>query len=95
MNRFGYTIFYVHDVAQTMAFFEKAFGTKTAFIDPSGQYGQLETGTTALGFASFELAKINLPHSFRPLSPKELPGCASKAMGTNNRLHPRPEWHPH
>ncbi len=75
MNRLGNIIFYVEDVEKTIAFFEKAFGLKRSFIDPTGQYGQLETGTTALGFASLELAKQNLPQGFRRISPKELPGC--------------------
>jgi catechol 2,3-dioxygenase-like lactoylglutathione lyase family enzyme len=75
MNQLGTIIFYVEDVAKTIAFFEKAFGLTTAFIDPTGHYGQLETGTTALGFASLELANQNLPQGFQKISPKELPGC--------------------
>ena len=75
MNRLGNVIFYVEDVAKTIAFFEKAFGLQRAFVDPTGQYGQLETGSTALGFASLELANQNLPQGFRRISPKELPGC--------------------
>ncbi len=75
MNRLGNVIFYVEDVAKTIAFFEKAFGLKKSFIDPTGSYGQLETGTTALGFASFELAQQNLARGFRQITPKELPGC--------------------
>lgn len=74
MNRLGNIIFYVQDVEKTMAFFEKAFGLKRSFIDPTGHYGQLETGSTALGFASLDLAKQNLPQGFRSISPKELPG---------------------
>lgn len=74
MNRLGTVIFYVSDVAKTMAFFEKAFGLQRSFIDPSGHYGQLETGSTALGFASLELAKQNLPQGFRSINTKELPG---------------------
>ncbi|HSX25685.1 MAG TPA: VOC family protein [Chlamydiales bacterium] len=75
MNTLGNIIFYVQDVAKTMAFYEKAFGIPIAFIDPTGHYGQLDTGTTALGFASLQLAKQNLPKEFRAISPKELPGC--------------------
>ena len=74
MNRLGTVIFYVQDIEKTIAFFEKAFGLKRTFIDPTGHYGQLETGSTALGFASLELAKQNLPQGFRSISPKELPG---------------------
>ncbi len=76
MNYLGNIIFYVQDVEKTLAFYEKAFGIQRAFIDPTGHYGQLDTGTTALGFASFDLAKQNLPKGFRPISAKELPpGC--------------------
>lgn len=75
MNKLGTIIFYVQDVEKTIAFFEKAFGLKRMFIDPTGHYGQLETGSTALGFASLELAKQNLPQGFRPITTKELPGC--------------------
>lgn len=75
MNTFSHTIFYVQDVAKTMAFYEKAFGIKQAFIDPTGHYGQMDTGAAVLGFASLELAKKNLPQGFRPFSSKELPGC--------------------
>lgn len=75
MNKLGNVIYYVEDVAKTIAFFEKAFGLKRMFIDPTGHYGQLETGSTSLGFASLQLAKQNLPQGFRQISPKELPGC--------------------
>ena len=75
MNKLGTIIFYVEDVAKTVEFFEKAFGLKRAFVDPTGQYGQLETGATALGFASLALAKQNLPQGFLRISPKDLPGC--------------------
>lgn len=75
MNKLGTIIFYVEDVTKTVEFFEKAFGLTRMFIDPSGHYAQLNTGTTALGFASFELAKQNLPQGFQKITPKELPGC--------------------
>jgi catechol 2,3-dioxygenase-like lactoylglutathione lyase family enzyme len=75
MNRLGNIIFYVQDVEKTIAFFERAFQIPRAFIDPTGQYGQLNTGLTALGFASLELAKQNLPQKFRSISSKKLPGC--------------------
>ncbi|MBX7067617.1 MAG: VOC family protein [Parachlamydiales bacterium] len=75
MNHLGTIIFYVENVEKTIEFFEKAFGLRRLFIDPSGSYGQLETGSTALGFASFELASQNLPQGYRKITPKELPGC--------------------
>jgi uncharacterized glyoxalase superfamily protein PhnB len=75
MNKLGTIIFYVADVAKTIEFFENAFGLERLFIDPTGHYGQLQTGTTALGFASLELARQNLPQGFQRITPKELPGC--------------------
>ena len=66
MNNLCNVIFYVENVAQTIAFYEKAFGLSRSFIDETGNYGQLETGRTALGFASFELGKMNLGAAFRP-----------------------------
>jgi uncharacterized glyoxalase superfamily protein PhnB len=83
MNRLGTIIFYVENVEKTITFFEKAFGLDRSFIDPSGQYGQLETGATALGFASLELAKQNLPQGFCRISPKELPGCEISLTAKN------------
>jgi lactoylglutathione lyase len=50
--RFGYTILYVDDVASTLDFYGKAFGLPTRFLHDSGTYGELETGATALAFAS-------------------------------------------
>lgn len=75
MNFLSHIIFYVDDVAKTMAFYEKAFGLERAFIDPSGHYGQLETGPTALSFASHTLGKQNLKNGYRAITPKEVPGC--------------------
>ncbi|MEZ2297490.1 VOC family protein [Variovorax sp. RCC_210] len=57
--KFGYTIAYVPDVAQSLQFFERAFGFATRFVHESGTYGELETGETALAFASHELAESN------------------------------------
>lgn len=58
--KFGYTIIYVADVAQSLAFFDQAFGLKIRFLHESG-YGELETGATTLAFASHTLGKANLP----------------------------------
>ncbi|MBL7716300.1 MAG: VOC family protein [Bdellovibrionales bacterium] len=55
--KLGYTLFYVDDVAAALSFYEKAFGLKTAFLHESGQYGELETGETKLGFVHHETAE--------------------------------------
>lgn len=71
--KFSYTIFYVEDVAQSVAFYEKAFGLKQRFIHESGQYAEMETGGTSLAFASIELGKSNLPQGFQKNSLSNLP----------------------
>ncbi len=52
---FRYTILYVADVPATLTFFNTAFGTQTAFLHESGDYGELATGSTKLAFSSTEL----------------------------------------
>ena len=51
----GYTILYVPDVPATLKFYEAAFGLITRFLHESGDYGELETGSTALAFSSHSL----------------------------------------
>ena len=51
----GYTILYVQDVPATLTFYEAAFGLKTRFLHESGDYGELETGSTALAFSAHSL----------------------------------------
>lgn len=53
----GYTILYVHDVKATLAFYEAAFGLKTRFLHDSGDYGELDTGSTTLAFSSHALMR--------------------------------------
>ena len=51
----GYTILYVPDVAATLRFYAAAFGLTTRFLHESGDYGELETGSTALAFSAHRL----------------------------------------
>jgi lactoylglutathione lyase len=53
--KFAYTILYVQNVQQTVDFYESAFGLRRRFVHESGQYAEMETGGTALAFASEEL----------------------------------------
>ena len=59
--KLGYTILYVPDVAQSLSFFETAFGMKRRFLHDSGTYGELDTGETTLSFAAHELGDMNFP----------------------------------
>ncbi len=71
--KFSYTIIYVQDVLQTVAFYEKAFNLKQRFIHESNQYGEMETGKTTIAFASNQLAQSNLPSGFQENSLQNLP----------------------
>ncbi len=61
--KFGYTIVYVPDVLASVEFFEKAFGLKRRFVHESG-YGEMDTGATALAFATHDLGASNLPGGY-------------------------------
>ena len=61
--KFGYTIIYVADVPASLEFFGKAFGLPTRFIHEA-DYGELETGQTALAFAAHHLGRNNLPEGY-------------------------------
>ena len=55
--KFRYTILYVDSVANTLEFYESAFGFKKAMLHESGDYGALDTGDTILAFSSLKLMK--------------------------------------
>ena len=73
MLSFSHMIFYVQDVPATLSFYKKAFGFETRFLHESNMYGELDTGSTALGFASEEMAKLNLPGGHQSPSLEEKP----------------------
>ncbi|MBV8886065.1 MAG: VOC family protein [Chroococcidiopsidaceae cyanobacterium CP_BM_RX_35] len=73
MVTFSYTIIYVKNVPQSVAFYERAFGLQQRFIHESKQYAEMETGGTTLAFASTELARLNLPQGFQENSRSNLP----------------------
>jgi catechol 2,3-dioxygenase-like lactoylglutathione lyase family enzyme len=64
--RFGFTILYVADVAASLDFYERALGQRRRFVHESGQYAELDTGSTALALAAHELAAANVPGLYRP-----------------------------
>ena len=61
--KLGYTIIYVPNVAESLSFFESAFGLSRRFLHESGDYGELEMdrpefrrhSVAALRVALFEL----------------------------------------
>ncbi|WP_395702729.1 VOC family protein [Aquabacterium sp.] len=62
--QFAYTIVYVRDVDASLRFFEEAFGFQRRFLHPSGAYGELDTGATALAFAQHATARDSLGRDY-------------------------------
>jgi lactoylglutathione lyase len=62
--KFACTIVYVADVAASLGFFERAFGLPRRFIVEGGEYGELETGSTAIAFAVHATARDSLGHAY-------------------------------
>lgn len=62
---FAYTLLYVHDVGRAVEFYERAFGVARRFLSEDGNYAEMETGGTALGFVAADFARGNLPDGFQ------------------------------
>ncbi len=84
MNTFSHLIYYVKNVDETLTFFEKAFGFERSFLHESGMYGELATGSTALAFASEEMAQMNLPDGYTPTQLKNPPFACEVAFTTDD-----------
>jgi len=64
----GYTIIYVNSVKNTLEFYEQAFNLKIKFLHESKDYGELETGSTILAFASEEVVQFNQMNNYLKVS---------------------------
>lgn len=84
MVRFAYTILYVQNVTKSIEFYEKVFGFERRFITPENDYGELNTGDTALSFASVELAKTLIKKGFSQSSINTKPFAMEIAFTTDN-----------
>lgn len=55
-------LLYVPDVAAAAAFYSEAFGLEIAMLSPDGQYAQMVSGETAIGFGvETAIEALNLP----------------------------------
>ncbi len=81
---FDDTIIYVNSLADVLAFYQKAFGFKSKFLHESGEYGELDTGATALAFASHGLAEANFSKAYLPVDAKAAPPGIELAFVTND-----------
>ena len=61
----GWVIAYVEDPAAAAAFYERTFGLRTDFV-VAGEYAQMDTGLTRLGFASYALARGSFDGGVQP-----------------------------
>ncbi len=69
--KFGYTIIYVEDVLVTLAFYEKAFGFERGMVvEEEGivYYAELKSGETNIGFASYEMGKMNFDDKYEKIT---------------------------
>jgi catechol 2,3-dioxygenase-like lactoylglutathione lyase family enzyme len=84
MIKFGYTILYVENVEESIAFYENAFGFSRKFVSPDNDYGELITGETTLSFASKKLASQNLKDGFIESSLEDKPFAIEIGFITDN-----------
>lgn len=84
MIKFGYTILYVENVEESIAFYENAFGFTRKFVSPDNNYGELITGETTLSFASKKLAAQNLKEGFIESSLEDKPFAIEIGFITEN-----------
>ncbi len=71
--KYGYTIFYVDSVEDTILFYETAFGFSRKFFTPEKDYGELLSGETTIAFASIELGNANFKKGFEKMVNSEKP----------------------
>jgi catechol 2,3-dioxygenase-like lactoylglutathione lyase family enzyme len=55
----GWVIVYVRDPRSSVDFYERAFGLERRFVHESGEFAELDTGSTRLSFATLELGDGN------------------------------------
>ena len=82
--KYAYTILYVENVAQTIEFYEKAFGFNRKFLTPESDYGELISGETTIAFASIELGNSNFKSGFEEISKSKKPFGVELAFTTEN-----------
>ncbi len=78
--RLGWVILYVADPRDAVDFYERAFDLSRRFVADDNSYAELETGSTTLAFAAYELADGNLPNGFQRPSLDQPPFNAELAL---------------
>ena len=88
--RLGWVIVYVPGVEDAITFYERAFGLERTFIDPSGTFGQLATGDTALAFAHESLAVGNFAGGVYETATDGAGATAARRPGRGTRARGAP-----
>ena len=102
--QFGYTILYVEDIPRTIAFYEAAFGLTRRFVHEAGDFGELDTGATALAFSSLRLmtelgknpqrASARAPSFEIAFTTPDVAAAVQRAVAAGARLVQAPEQMP-
>lgn len=79
----AYTILYVSDVYKSLKHYEAAYGCTERLLHESKMYGELETGSTILAFAAFEMAEVNNV-AMRAPDPKQPTGAVNLTFATGD-----------
>ena len=82
--KYAYTILYVENVAETIEFYEKAFGFNRKLLTPENDYGELISGETTISFASIKLGNSNFKTGFEKISNSKKPFGIELAFTTEN-----------
>lgn len=76
----GWVIVYVEDPPVAAEFYERVFGMPVQFSVPSGEYAQLDSGSTKLAFATYALGEHNFAGGVRRASPDGQPPNVELAL---------------
>jgi len=82
--KYAYTILYVDNVPETIAFYERAFGFSPKFITPEKDYGELISGETTIAFASTALGNSNFKKGFEKMTRSKKPFGIELAFTSEN-----------
>jgi len=82
--KLAYTTLFVPSVDEALAFYEAAFGLRRRFVHESGQYAELDTGTTALAFAAHDLARTIVKTPYRASARGEAPAGFELGLQTDD-----------
>lgn len=84
MPVFAYTILYVENIEQQIAFYHAAFGLEKAFVAEDGKYAEMITGATKLGFAHHSMGDDNFTEPYLRSTPGEQPFGVEIAFSTDD-----------